>query len=49
MKKLFEGKYRSVWEYLLYLGPKVTFWLINFIAATVAAIIIAVLIWIQRR
>lgn len=49
MKKLFRGKYRSVWDYLLHLGPAAAFWLLNFIAATVLAIALAVLYWIDNR
>jgi hypothetical protein len=49
MKKLFKGEYRSIFEYLVYLGPWVSFWLLNFIAATVVAIAMAILIWWNNR
>lgn len=49
MKKLFKGEYKSVFDYLLHLGPATTFWLLNFIAATLVAIAMAILIWVQRR
>lgn len=49
MKKLFRGQHRSVWDYLLHIGPSAAFWLLNFIAATVVAIALAVLYWIDNR
>lgn len=49
MKRLFKGRYRSVWEYLLHIGPLAAFWLLNFIAATVVALCMAVLIWFDNR
>ena len=49
MKKLFKGEYRTVFEYLLHLGPWASFWLVNFIAATLVAIAMAILIWWQSR
>jgi hypothetical protein len=49
MKKLFKGEYRTVFEYLLNIGPLATFWLINVIAAAVAAVAMAALIWWQSR
>lgn len=49
MKKLFKGEYRTVFEYLLNLGPYATFWLLNLIASTLTAIAMAILIWWQHR
>jgi hypothetical protein len=49
MKKLFRGEYVSVFEYLLHLGPWVSFWLLNFIAATLVAMAMAALIWWQKH
>ena len=49
MKKLFKGRFISVWDYLLHIGPLASFWLINFIAATVIAIAMALVLWWTRR
>ena len=49
MKKLFGGRHRNVWRYLLHIGPAAAFWLLNFIAATIVAIAMAVLYWIDNR
>ena len=49
MKKLFEGEYKGVFDYLLHLGPMVAFWLLNFIAATLIAIAMVVLIWWNKH
>ena len=49
MKKLFRGEYTSVFQYLLHLGPAVAFWLINFIAATLVALAMIILIWWERH
>lgn len=49
MKKLFKGEHKSVWHYLLHIGPWAAFWLLNFIAATVVALAMAILYWIENR
>jgi hypothetical protein len=49
MKRLFSGRHRNTWRYLLHIGPAAAFWLLNFIAATVAAIAMAILYWIDHR
>ena len=49
MKRLFRGSHRNVWRYLLHIGPAATFWLINFIAATVVAVAMVLLFWWDNR
>lgn len=48
-KKWFKGEYYSVWHWLLNVGPWGAFVIINFIAATVVALAMAVLIWWHNR
>lgn len=49
MKKLLKGRFIGIWDYLLHLGPWASFWLINFIAATIVAIAMAILVWWHNR
>ncbi len=49
MKRLFSGRHRNTWRYLLHIGPAAAFWLLNFIAATVAAIAMVLLFWWDNR
>lgn len=49
MKKLFQGRFKGVFDYLLHIGPTAAFFLLNFIAATVVAVAMAILIWFDKR
>jgi len=49
MKKLFKGEYSSVFQYLLHIGPLATFWLLNFITATLVAIAMVFVVWWTKR
>ena len=49
MKKWFKGEYYGVWHWFLHIGPWAAFVIINFIAATLLAVVMAALIWWHNR
>jgi len=49
MKKLFRGEYRSVWDYLLHLGPLRAMVLINAISVAVSAVALWLVKWFTHR